>query len=401
MDPTKGLPPYASVLVKHGSVDSRDNDEEKRSKLLRHLGNGCEAINRAPVQPGQNISSYSSFPGAPMPTPLLQTSNFPSGFGSELPLPSVLRANASLHSLGFGSPTNASMTSTGHPLIGQSMFSTPIHGCFSTSDRGNDSSSTLAILLPVSESMSASSLGIDSTLLQCADYTRSPDDFHLEHQIQSITAASLLDLTPSLSHQEFQTFVEISENHSASRPTSNSRLLSKRDSILSTDIQKEKRQRPFTCADAIAHAATENTGIAIRSRRLFEQVPKTVKPCKCKNTHCLKLYCTCFQKGSFCDPDICKCIDCYNLREFNETGGKRQEAVSEILLRRIDAFESRPKKKTGEGCACKKNRCLQKYCDCFATKSDCTERCRCSAACGNNRFPAIEDNLSNEEPPSP
>ena len=34
--------------------------------------------------------------------------------------------------------------------------------------------------------------------------------------------------------------------------------------------------------------------------------------CQCSRSRCLKLYCECFAKGSFCKPDECGCINCHN-----------------------------------------------------------------------------------------
>lgn len=44
---------------------------------------------------------------------------------------------------------------------------------------------------------------------------------------------------------------------------------------------------------------------------------KTVKKitCNCKNSQCLKLYCECFSKLAFCDPEICGCKGCANTKE--------------------------------------------------------------------------------------
>jgi hypothetical protein len=44
---------------------------------------------------------------------------------------------------------------------------------------------------------------------------------------------------------------------------------------------------------------------------------KTVKKisCNCKNSQCLKLYCECFSKLGFCDPEICSCKRCANTKE--------------------------------------------------------------------------------------
>lgn len=36
------------------------------------------------------------------------------------------------------------------------------------------------------------------------------------------------------------------------------------------------------------------------------------KPCNCKQSKCLKLYCECFASGGYCDPSTCNCINCCN-----------------------------------------------------------------------------------------
>ena len=37
--------------------------------------------------------------------------------------------------------------------------------------------------------------------------------------------------------------------------------------------------------------------------------------CNCKNSQCLKLYCQCFSKFDFCDPEFCSCKGCANTKE--------------------------------------------------------------------------------------
>ena len=48
-----------------------------------------------------------------------------------------------------------------------------------------------------------------------------------------------------------------------------------------------------------------------------ENAEKSVKKitCNCKNSQCLKLYCECFAKLAFCDPEICSCKGCANTKE--------------------------------------------------------------------------------------
>lgn len=97
--------------------------------------------------------------------------------------------------------------------------------------------------------------------------------------------------------------------------------------------------------------------------------------CKCKKSQCLKLYCDCFQQNLMCTSD-CECEKCKNTEANDCPGGSRDKAVTEIMLRRPDAFKPR-KRDAEEGCKCKKNKCLKKYCICFNQGVKCDNRCRC------------------------
>jgi hypothetical protein len=78
--------------------------------------------------------------------------------------------------------------------------------------------------------------------------------------------------------------------------------------------------------------------------------------CACKNSNCLQLYCLCFQAGSLCNATLCKCFQCLNTAKENLRGGARRQAVASCLMRRRDAFDPRPKKRSAEkGCSCQKS----------------------------------------------
>jgi len=97
--------------------------------------------------------------------------------------------------------------------------------------------------------------------------------------------------------------------------------------------------------------------------------------CRCVKSRCLKLYCECFQSGKVCN-NYCMCIKCENTHAESGKGGKRTYAKKMCLERNPDAFSTKIKK-TGEGCACKNSRCLKKYCDCFNSGIECSEKCIC------------------------
>ena len=94
--------------------------------------------------------------------------------------------------------------------------------------------------------------------------------------------------------------------------------------------------------------------------------------CNCIRSRCLKLYCICFQSGKACQPGVCSCVGCLN----TEGSEDRQFAIQSTLQKRPDAFDTRVKE-VGLGCACKNNRCIRKYCECFRNGLACTDKCSC------------------------
>lgn len=91
---------------------------------------------------------------------------------------------------------------------------------------------------------------------------------------------------------------------------------------------------------------------------LFQNVRTTNRPCKCKKTHCLKLYCECFHSASFCDLDLCNCTGCMNNEAHNSTEprGRRVLAMLVALAKRPDAFDGGGRKFNTKGCRCSKSR---------------------------------------------
>lgn len=113
--------------------------------------------------------------------------------------------------------------------------------------------------------------------------------------------------------------------------------------------------------------------------------------CNCIRSRCLKLYCSCFQNGKPCDPNVCTCVDCYNTSE----NPLRKQAVELCLEKRPDAFATRTRE-PGLGCACKNNRCIRKYCDCFRSNLPCSERCSCRH-CANTDEARKLQNMRDDE----
>lgn len=105
----------------------------------------------------------------------------------------------------------------------------------------------------------------------------------------------------------------------------------------------------------------------------LHKLPPGEIACNCVHSRCLKLYCSCFHNGKVCNPNVCTCVRCGNT---TEACGDRQAAIQHAKEKRADAFVIKPKV-IGQGCACKNNRCLRKYCECFRTELQCTPKCRC------------------------
>ncbi|CAH8590565.1 unnamed protein product [Schistosoma turkestanicum] len=128
----------------------------------------------------------------------------------------------------------------------------------------------------------------------------------------------------------------------------------------------------FNCSTQ-TYISESDTSNRINSFPIFS-VPDP-KPCNCVKSHCLKLYCECFARGSHCDN--CNCTNCMNNCSHEED---RIKAVKLTLERNPSAFHL----KTGDGenrhfkgCMCKKSRCLKNYCECYEAKVKCSNLCRC------------------------
>lgn len=101
------------------------------------------------------------------------------------------------------------------------------------------------------------------------------------------------------------------------------------------------------------------------------QPNQTQISCGCIKSKCLKLYCECFAKKTYCTK-ICGCTNCANLPAEEE---QRKEAIEMTLERHPGAF--RTNFDTYRSCHCKKSACRKKYCECYQSGKPCTFHCKC------------------------
>lgn len=108
--------------------------------------------------------------------------------------------------------------------------------------------------------------------------------------------------------------------------------------------------------------------------------------CNCRNSQCLKMYCDCLKRGEFCVG--CNCVGCEN----NAQSVVREKKVGVLFEKtkkaagglQVSSAQDLKMKVMRNGCNCRKNSCLKKYCECHQFGLKCGPACRCTT-CKNGR----------------
>lgn len=172
----------------------------------------------------------------------------------------------------------------------------------------------------------------------------------------AIAANALLDLTPAVAAVATKKRNSTSTNNKSNDDDDRKPAPKRGKPAAFVSAMRQSANAESAVAATTGNTTTRQEQTFSRARTLLEvPLTRSIIACKCKNSQCLKLYCQCFQSGAVCDELICVCKDCKNTEAESAPRGDRTIAIHDILHRRPDAFEPRLKKKTGQGCSCKKS----------------------------------------------
>ncbi|XP_064382765.1 protein lin-54 homolog [Halichondria panicea] len=198
----------------------------------------------------------------------------------------------------------------------------------------------------------------------------------LASQLPRLTPQMILASMKSIQVQQQQRAAQSVERSKVAhqQPTLIPKVI--RHSKAPTLMTSHKVVAPLTIPPQASHPHTPTPP----THRTTITTNKPRKPCNCKNSQCLKLYCDCFANGEFC-RDSCNCLNCKNNIGF---GDDRAKAIKVCLDRNPNAFKPKVgQNRTGDerrhikGCNCKRSWCLKNYCECYEAKIPCSANCRC------------------------
>ena len=113
------------------------------------------------------------------------------------------------------------------------------------------------------------------------------------------------------------------------------------------------RCRCIDCKNPHGNISSQSQAAAAASAVVI-QTAEDMK-CTCTKNNCLKLYCGCFRQDVVCNSN-CICIECKNTEEESGPKGERTFMRNEELRKRPNFLFKTPKKKSGIGCSCTRNK---------------------------------------------
>lgn len=107
--------------------------------------------------------------------------------------------------------------------------------------------------------------------------------------------------------------------------------------------------------------------------------------CKCKNSNCLRLHCSCFKELGYCGEG-CRCTNCLNTKDNFEARNFVIQKTKKIYKKAFETKDIMIKgvKINKYGCNCSKG-CEDNYCGCKKINGRCSPICRC-ISCTNNKI---------------
>jgi hypothetical protein len=371
-------PRQTSLQAPHGryhdpvlAVEHRDDNNVPNKKIKRKIFESLvPAQGHKPNVPGSITRDWSRAPlkkrpTTPVPPPPRPLSTQTSSGHRFMPGAPFLRQCSSTFSMynhpDFLSPQLCMTSSRGQQLISEPLFETPKAATLPWSRPSSTNQVSIATKTPVNVSAGffCYTPGLDMLAQQVMNERPAllkRDTNTMSHVTAPAMATKRIPPT-EVSHAstpQLGSFTPIPrqfELHSLSFPFGPRDLVvPERTSVYYSQVV------PGTDAKESLPNNSPANNLEVLENHLFTHVPMTNRPCKCLSSRCLKLYCECFHSGLLCDSKLCRCKDCHNSEEHCQPRGDREIAIKRVLARRPDAFRVKVKKRTGNGCGCKKSK---------------------------------------------